>query len=57
MIVDSIYLERICLALIPVIIFFKESFLMLPMGVYREYWSKSKHLYKEKSQFGVDSFM
>ena len=29
--------QRICLALIPVTIFFTESFLMLPMGVYREY--------------------
>ena len=27
--------QRICLVLFPVIIFFKESFLMLPMGVYR----------------------
>ena len=29
---------------------------MLPMGVYREYCSKFEHLYKEKSQLGVDLF-
>ena len=33
----KILVERICLALFPVIIFFKESFLMLPISVYREY--------------------